>query len=152
MFCTTMSLPKKADVRNISQMWVTISRWVERAGESRRCRLQTKSHWWSTLNSTCPGCVRQETWGWVPDATGKCLDKILGCSGKSFSPYCFINVSKSFASVWKKSPTLQVSDLSLYTKINCGVWPVTPTDNQTSSASSGLPMHNRNLVWNFSNI
>lgn len=76
MFCITMSLPKKTDVRNISQMWVKISRWTETAGESRRCRLLTKSHWQSALNSFCPGCVRQETWGWGPVATGKCLAKI----------------------------------------------------------------------------
>lgn len=104
MFCITMSLPKKADVRNISQMWVKISRWTETAGESRRCRLLTKNHRQSALNSFCPGCVRQETWGWGPVAYRKVPGQnTLGCSGKSFSPYCFVNISKrsSFTSVWK---------------------------------------------------
>lgn len=87
MFCTTMSLPKKADVRNISQMWVKISKWIERTSESRRGGLLTKSHWWSALNSICPGCVKQETWSWVPIATGKCLAKVHLAALAGVSPH-----------------------------------------------------------------
>lgn len=76
MFCSDMSLPKKADVRNSSQLWVKISRLRERGKERWRYVFLTKSHWLSALNSICPGCVRQEGWGWAPGATGKCLAKI----------------------------------------------------------------------------
>lgn len=71
----------------------------------------------------------------------------LGCSGKSFSPYCFVNVSKrsSFAFVWKNPNPSNFSSLTLHQN---KLWGLTShsTDNQTSSASSELSGHNRNLI------
>lgn len=136
MFCITMSLPKKADARNISQMWVKISRWIERAGESGRCRLPTKSHWQSAWNSICPGCVRKETWGWVPVATIKCLAKIhfAALSRVSLHLVLLMFPKGPVLLLYGKTPTLQISALSLCTKTNCGVWLVT-------AQTTRLPAH-----------
>ena len=119
--------------------------------ESKRYVFLTKSCWLSALNSICPGCGRQETWGWVLGATAKCLVKThLAALG-----WFFPNIVTFMLS---KGPVLllyiknKVLNLAFCTKINWVFWPVTDTSNQAPSASLELPMHNRSLTQIFCNI
>lgn len=130
---------------------VKVSRLTERARESGRYVFLTKSCWLTALNSICPGCARQGTWGWVLGATGKCLAKIhLAALG-----WIFLHI---VSLMLPKGPVLllyekkQVSNLTFCTKINLGFWPVTDTSNQASSAPPELSMHNRTLIWTCHNI
>lgn len=144
MFCTNKSLPKKADVRNISQTWVKISRWIERAGERRSYVSLTKAavciqQHLSRMRQM--RYVRLNSWCYSK-APGQ---NTLGCFGINFSPYCFINVSQrpSFASVYKKKKKKANFKSSILHQNKFD------TSNQASSAT---PMHNRSLIQIFPNI